>query len=109
MSRTRVRKHSRAVSRQDWRRWAVPGGGEGGGLLEVWNKIDRLEGEARVRLRNQAERQAAPHCPVLVSARTGEGLEGLAAEIERGAAPPRGGPRLLFPAAPGAALGLADP
>jgi GTP-binding protein HflX len=57
-------------------------GREGGRLLEVWNKIDRLEGDARVRLRNHAERQAAPHCPVLVSARTGEGLEDLAAEIE---------------------------
>ena len=58
-------------------------GRDGERLLEVWNKIDRLDGEARLRLRNHAERQAASRRPVLVSARSGEGLDRLAAEIER--------------------------
>ncbi len=60
----------------------IAGRGEGR-LLEVWNKIDLLDGEARVRVRNRAERQPAAGCPVLVSARSGEGLNRLAAEVER--------------------------
>ena len=58
-------------------------GRDGGRLLEVWNKIDMLDGEERLRLRNHAERQAASRRPVLVSARSGEGFDRLAAEIER--------------------------
>jgi GTPase len=50
--------------------------------LEVWNKIDRLDDEVRVRLSNLAARRSAGHRPVLVSALTGEGIEQLAAEIE---------------------------
>jgi GTP-binding protein HflX len=50
-------------------------------LIEVWNKIDRLDGTARDSLRNLAERQARR--PVLVSAQSGEGLDLLIAEIER--------------------------
>jgi GTP-binding protein HflX len=49
-------------------------------LIEVWNKIDRLDAESRVALANQAER--ADRKPVLVSALTGEGVDGLAAAIE---------------------------
>jgi len=79
-------------------------GREGERLLEVWNKIDRLEGDARVRLRNHAERQTAPHRPVLVSARTGEGLEGLAAEIERRLAARRVTLDFVLDAADGAGL-----
>jgi len=58
-------------------------GRDDGHLLEVWNKIDRLDRDARVRLRNHAERQSEGRHPVLVSAQSGEGLERLAAEIER--------------------------
>jgi GTP-binding protein HflX len=52
-------------------------------LIEVWNKIDRLDPAARERLANIAQRVAPPDRPVLVSAATGEGLEGLAELIER--------------------------
>jgi GTP-binding protein HflX len=55
---------------------------DGSRLLEVWNKIDRLDAEARARVRNLAERQPAERHPVLVSALSGEGLDLLAAEIE---------------------------
>jgi GTP-binding protein HflX len=51
-------------------------------LLEVWNKIDRLDADARARLHNIAERRPADVKPVLVSAITGEGLDTLAAAIE---------------------------
>src|SRR5260370_12194069 len=60
----------------------IAGRGEGR-LLEVWNKIDLLDGEARVRVRNRAEVQRAAGCPVLVSARSGEGLNRLGAEVDR--------------------------
>jgi GTP-binding protein HflX len=49
-------------------------------LIEVWNKIDRLDRAGRTRLENLAERQ--PTAPVRVSALTGEGLDRLKAEIE---------------------------
>ncbi len=49
-------------------------------LIEVWNKIDRLDAESRVALANRAER--ADRKPVLVSALTGEGVDDLAAAIE---------------------------
>lgn len=52
-------------------------------LIEVWNKIDRLDREGRARLENLAARQDAAHRPVLVSAITGEGLEALTDTIER--------------------------
>jgi GTPase len=51
-------------------------------LIEVWNKIDRLDAAGRERLRNRADRQPAGSRPVLVSALEGEGLDGLATEIE---------------------------
>jgi len=51
-------------------------------LLEVWNKIDRLDPAARERLANIVERRAPADRPVLVSATTGEGLEDLAELIE---------------------------
>jgi GTP-binding protein HflX len=55
---------------------------DGARLVEVWNKIDRLDEEARGRIRNLAERAPAERHPVLVSALSGEGLDRLAAEIE---------------------------
>jgi GTP-binding protein HflX len=51
-----------------------------GHVIEVWNKIDRLAGSGREEAENASRRQDVP--PVLVSARTGEGLERLLAEIE---------------------------
>jgi GTP-binding protein HflX len=79
-------------------------GRDGGRLLEVWNKIDRLEGDARLRLRNHAERQEAPRRPVLVSAHSGEGLDRLAAEIERRLAAGRVTLDFVLDAADGAGL-----
>ena len=51
-------------------------------LIEVWNKIDRLDDAARARLANLAERQPAERRAVPVSAVTGEGIETLTAAIE---------------------------
>ena len=51
-------------------------------LIEVWNKIDRLDSAARERLANIAERREPADRPVLVSATTGEGLQDLAGLIE---------------------------
>ncbi|HVZ52543.1 MAG TPA: GTPase HflX [Pseudolabrys sp.] len=51
-------------------------------LIEVWNKIDRLDADGRARLANLAERQPAEHRPVLVSAVSGEGIDHLTAAIE---------------------------
>ena len=52
-------------------------------LIEVWNKIDRLDEVGRTRLTNLAERKPASERPVLVSAVTGEGADRLIAAIER--------------------------
>jgi GTP-binding protein HflX len=73
-------------------------------LLEVWNKVDRLNPEARVRLHNHAERQPAARRPVLVSAQSGEGLERLAVEIERRLAARRVTLDFVLDAADGAGL-----
>ena len=51
-------------------------------LIEVWNKIDCLDGEARARVLNLAERQPSDRRPATVSALTGEGMSGLLATIE---------------------------
>jgi GTP-binding protein HflX len=51
-------------------------------LIEVWNKIDRIDAAERARLQNIAERRPAEERPVLVSAITGEGLDRLSAAIE---------------------------
>ena len=51
-------------------------------LIEVWNKIDRLDAAERTRLTNIAERRGETERPVLVSAISGEGLDALAAAIE---------------------------
>jgi GTP-binding protein HflX len=55
---------------------------DGARLLEVWNKIDRLDRDAGISLRNRAERKPAERHPVLVSALSGEGMDRLATEIE---------------------------
>jgi GTP-binding protein HflX len=51
-------------------------------LIEVWNKIDRVDAEERARLQNVAERRPAEQRPVLVSAATGQGIDGLGVAIE---------------------------
>jgi GTP-binding protein HflX len=51
-------------------------------LIEVWNKIDRLDAAGREQLANLAARQEAGNRPIPVSALTGEGLERLTAAIE---------------------------
>lgn len=51
-------------------------------MIEVWNKIDRLDQAARERLANVAERRPSSNRPVLASATTGEGLDALAQAIE---------------------------
>jgi GTP-binding protein HflX len=56
--------------------------GDGARIVEVWNKIDRLDRDGRERLRNVAERQSDGRRPVLVSALSGEGFDELAAAIE---------------------------
>ena len=51
-------------------------------LIEVWNKVDRLDSAARERLANLVERRPPADRPVPVSALTGEGMQTLAAAIE---------------------------
>jgi GTP-binding protein HflX len=51
-------------------------------IVEVWNKIDKLDAEGRARLMNLVERQPAERRPVAVSAISGEGLDSLMAVIE---------------------------
>jgi GTPase len=55
---------------------------DGARLIEIWNKIDRLDGEKRARIHNLAARRPAGQRPVLVSALNGEGLDRLVSEIE---------------------------
>jgi GTP-binding protein HflX len=64
----------------------VTDGPDAAKLIEVWNKTDRLDAEARARLSNLAQRQQPPRRPVLISALAGEGLDALAVEIEAGVA-----------------------
>jgi GTP-binding protein HflX len=51
-------------------------------LIEVWNKIDRLDADGRIRLQNLAERKPADQQPVLVSALTGQGADDLVNAIQ---------------------------
>jgi GTPase len=51
-------------------------------LIEVWNKIDRIDPAERLRLANTAERREQAERPILVSAITGEGIDALDAAIE---------------------------
>ena len=54
----------------------------GGRLVEVWNKVDRLDAEAREQVENLLRRAPADAAPVAVSALTGEGAERLLDRIE---------------------------
>jgi GTP-binding protein HflX len=51
-------------------------------IVEVWNKIDRLDADARVGIENIAARRPEEARPVLLSAITGEGIPDLVATIE---------------------------
>src|SRR5262249_55674376 len=51
-------------------------------LIEVWNKIDRLDPAERERFDNIANRRARDRRPVVLSALTGEGIDSLIAAIE---------------------------
>jgi GTP-binding protein HflX len=52
-------------------------------VVEVWNKIDRMNSDDRVRIFNLAERGEYRRQPLPVSALTGEGIEQLLAAIEQ--------------------------
>jgi GTP-binding protein HflX len=52
-------------------------------LIEVWNKVDRLDETGRTRVQNLAERKPSGQRPVLVSAITGEGTDRLITAVER--------------------------
>jgi len=51
-------------------------------LIEVWNKIDRLDADGRARLKNLAERRPEGQRPVLVSALSGQGTDELVQAIQ---------------------------
>jgi GTP-binding protein HflX len=71
-------------------------------LIEVWNKIDRLDADERARVENLAERRPADERPALVSAITGEGIDALGAAIEARLAVGRVVIELVLDAADGA-------
>jgi GTP-binding protein HflX len=73
-------------------------------LIEVWNKIDRLDPPAREQLANLAERQPAERRPLMVSAVSGEGIDALIAVIEARIAKARVTLDVVVDAADGAAL-----
>lgn len=73
-------------------------------LLEVWNKIDCLDAEARARVVNVAARQHGEERPILVSALSGEGIDLLVAAIETRLAQSRTTLDLLLDPADGAGV-----
>jgi GTP-binding protein HflX len=77
---------------------------EGQRILEVWNKIDRLPSEERENLRNIAARRPPERPCFLVSAETGEGIDGLLAAIEDRLAATRTTLHLSIDAADGAGI-----
>jgi len=79
-----------------------PAGGQG--ILEVWNKIDRLDPEQRENVRNIAARRTPDRPCFLVSAETGEGIDDLLAAIEERLAATRTTLHLSIDAADGAGV-----
>jgi GTP-binding protein HflX len=73
-------------------------------IVEVWNKVDRLDAVARESLVNTIERQPPARRPVLVSALTGEGMDALGAGIEARLSEARQTLSLSLDPADGAAL-----
>jgi len=78
--------------------------GDGARIIEVWNKIDRLDPQAREQVGNLAERHASERRPVRVSALSGEGISALLAEIEARLATSRTMLGLTLDAADGAGI-----
>jgi GTP-binding protein HflX len=74
-------------------------------LIEVWNKIDRLDADARIRLQNVADRRPGARRPVPVSALSGEGVDRLVAAIETRLSEKRQTIELAVDPADGAGLG----
>ncbi len=56
--------------------------GTQGRIVEVWNKLDLLDPEAREQVENSARRQPAASRPAIISALTGEGVTSLLASLE---------------------------
>ena len=79
-----------------------PAGGQG--ILEVWNKIDRLDPEQRENVRNIAARRTPDRPCFPVSAETGEGIDDLLAAIEDRLAATRTTLHLSIDAADGAGV-----
>jgi GTP-binding protein HflX len=75
-----------------------------GRVIEVWNKIDALDADARARIENMAARVTPDHQPILVSALTGEGIDALLAAIEERLAETRVVIDLVLDGADGAGL-----
>jgi GTP-binding protein HflX len=73
-------------------------------MIEVWNKIDLLDPEARARLVETARRRPAERRPIPVSALGGEGTDALLAAIERRAGVGRSALTVVVP--PGDGEGL---
>ena len=73
-------------------------------ILEVWNKIDRLSPEARENVENIAARRPPERPCFLVSAETGEGIDGLLVAIEERLAATRTTLHLSIDAADGAGI-----
>ncbi len=73
-------------------------------VTEVWNKIDRLDVDARTRLANVAARRPAEARPILISALKGEGILQLLEEVE--ARVVAGRPTLLLSLDPADGAGL---
>jgi GTP-binding protein HflX len=53
-----------------------------GRVIEIWNKLDRLDGAGRERVLNLAARQTSVRRPIPVSALTGEGIDRVVDAIE---------------------------
>src|SRR5690606_30310521 len=74
-------------------------------IVEVWNKIDLLDPEAREQVENVAARKPADERPVLVSAVSGEGIDTLLRAIEERVVADRPTLSLELDPADGAGLG----
>ncbi len=53
-----------------------------GRVLEIWNKIDLLDAEKMLALLNAARRQPVKMRPIIISALTGQGIDGLITRLE---------------------------
>jgi GTPase len=77
---------------------------EGRRVIEVWNKIDRLNDADRARLLNLAARQDPENRPIPLSAMTGEGIDCLTDAIEARIAKTRTVLELVLDGADGAGI-----